>query len=601
MITTLSSPSFVNPAINHHRFLHSPQQTTIRRRKQSPSVQSSSFMTIFSKLEGNQRRRSAHYHPSIWETKHIESFGTPYTYELHGDRLEELKLVTKRSLRTAKDPSTIFNFIDSMQRLGVAYHFENDIKEAIYRVSNAVDETTTSSSCSLYITALKFRLLRQHGFSASSDVFQEFRGKEGRFKDSLRRDVQGLLSLYEASHFGVGGEEVLEGAKSFTIENLNSLMLTADSDLAKQLQQALEIPLRWRVPRMEARNFIDMYQKYETKNISLLELAKLDYNLVQSVYQQELKELARWWKDLGFKEELGFARDRLMENYLWAIGIVSEPKFSKCRVGLAKFVCILTAIDDMYDIYGSLDELERFTDAVYRWDMEAMTEIPQYMKICYLAMFNFGNELVYDVLKEHGLDVLRYIKQEWVNLCKSYLKEARWYNSGYKPTVDEYLENATTSVGGPAAMVHAYMLLGSSITETSLQHCFNINGSKLVHCSSLITRLCDDLGTCKVESSRGDVAKSIECYMAEKGLSEEEAEDEIKALISKSWKKLNEEAYLNNNSMLPKPYVNSCMNMARIAHFIFQHGDGIGTSNGVTKTRLASLIVKPIPINIIGM
>ena len=86
---------------------------------------------------------------------------------------------------------------------------------------------------------------------------------------------------------------------------------------------------------------------------------------------------------------------------------------------------------------------------------------------------------------------------QWINLCKSYLKEARWYNNGYKPTVDEYFENATTSVGGPAAMVHAYMLLGSSMTKTSLQHCFN-NGSELIHCSSLITRLCDDLGTSKV-------------------------------------------------------------------------------------------------------
>ena len=89
------------------------------------------------------------------------------------------------------------------------------------------------------------------------------------------------------------GEEVLEEAKSFAMKNLNSLTLTMDSDLAKQVQQALEIPLRWRVPRMEARDFIDMYQKYETKDISLLELAKLDYNLVQSVYQQELKELVR--------------------------------------------------------------------------------------------------------------------------------------------------------------------------------------------------------------------------------------------------------------------------------------------------------------------
>ena len=46
-----------------------------------------------------------------------------------------------------------------------------------------------------------------------------------------------------------------------------------------------------------------------------------------------------------------------------------------------------------------------------RWDIEAMKDLPLYMKICYIAMFNFGNELIYDVLKNHGLDVSSYIKK----------------------------------------------------------------------------------------------------------------------------------------------------------------------------------------------
>ena len=61
---------------------------------------------------------------------------------------------------------------------------------------------------------------------------------------------------------------------------------------------------------------------------------------------------------------MSFSRDRLMENYIWAMGIIFEPQFSKCRIYLTRFVCILTAIDDMYDVYGMLDELELFTRAV---------------------------------------------------------------------------------------------------------------------------------------------------------------------------------------------------------------------------------------------
>ena len=77
--------------------------------------------------------------------------------------------------------------------------------------------------------------------------------------------------------------------------------------------------------------------------------------------------------------------------------------------------------------------------------------------------------------------------------------EARWFYSGYTPTLDEYLQNAWISVGGPGGMAHAYLLLGSPITKTCLD---GIQASsEPVYWSSLIARLCDDLGTSKVIQS----------------------------------------------------------------------------------------------------
>lgn len=124
-------------------------------------------------------------------------------------------------------------------------------------------------------------------------MFDKFRSSDGRFMDSLSRDVGGLLSLYEATHLGMHGENILEEARDFSMKNLDSLMKILDNYSAKKVKQSLEMPLYWRIPRVEALNFIDVYQKDSTKNINLLELAKLDYNLVQSVYQQELSELER--------------------------------------------------------------------------------------------------------------------------------------------------------------------------------------------------------------------------------------------------------------------------------------------------------------------
>ena len=54
-----------------------------------------------------------------------------------------------------------------------------------------------------------------------------------------------------------------------------------------------------------------------------------------------------------------------MENFLWTVGVIFEPQFGYCRM-LTKVNSLITTIDDVYDVYGTLDELELFTDAVDR-------------------------------------------------------------------------------------------------------------------------------------------------------------------------------------------------------------------------------------------
>lgn len=62
-----------------------------------------------------------------------------------------------------------------------------------------------------------------------------------------------------------------------------------------------------------------------------------------------------------------FARDRLMVHFLWTVGKVFEPQFGYCRRMLTEVNSLVTLIDDIYDVYGTLDELELFTDAVKRF------------------------------------------------------------------------------------------------------------------------------------------------------------------------------------------------------------------------------------------
>lgn len=86
----------------------------------------------------------------------------------------------------------------------------------------------------------------------------------------------------------------------------------------------------------------------------------MSYSLIQCNFTLIL----RWWKDIGLASKLSFVRDRLVECYFWANGVTPEPQLSKARISLTKVAALITTIDDIYDVYGSPDELHLFTNAV---------------------------------------------------------------------------------------------------------------------------------------------------------------------------------------------------------------------------------------------
>nr|GEV53945.1 terpene synthase 10-like isoform X2 [Tanacetum cinerariifolium] len=78
---------------------------------------------------------------------------------------------------------------------------------------------------------------------------------------------------------------------------------------------------------------------------------------------------------------------------LWAVGMAFEPQYSSCRAGLTKIGTLITNRDDIYDVYGSQDELKIFTDAVKRWDISAVKQMPEYLKSGFVALYNTVNEM----------------------------------------------------------------------------------------------------------------------------------------------------------------------------------------------------------------
>ncbi|KAL2495313.1 cineole-1 [Forsythia ovata] len=229
--------------------------------------------------------------------------------------------------------------------------------------------------------------------------------------------------------------------------------------------------------------------------------------------------------------------------------------------------------------------------------------------------------MAYDVLKDHGLNIIpntrklvesfilcsshiiyiliffqscilltavSYVPQ-WAELCRAYLTEARWYYSGYFPSLSEYLNTAWISIAGPLILFHAYVCTINPILETDLGNLEQYPGT--IRWPALVLRLMDDLGTSSDEIKRGDVPKSIQCYMHETGCSEEDARDHIKYIIDVTLKKMNKDILMDSPF---KDFVGTAMNLARISQCIYQYGDGFGVPHLDTQKNLFSLLVEPI-------
>ncbi|KAI7725782.1 hypothetical protein M8C21_013953, partial [Ambrosia artemisiifolia] len=505
-------------------------------------------------------RRSANYPPSLWSYDFIQSLSSKYTGEMYMERSRTLKEAVRAMIckgnEMEENPLSILNLIDDLQRLGISCNF-------------SPEEWTKMD---LNLKSLGFRLLRQHKYHIPQEIFKDIIDVNGAVKGHFHEDVIGVLNLYEASYHSVEDESILDGVRIFSQKYLNESMENInDENTVSLIRRALDFPIHWMLPRVETKWFIEVYERRRDMNPMLLELAKLDFNMVQAIYQEDLKNASRWWKETRW-EKFGFARDRLVENFMWSVTENYLPHF-KGRRDLTKVNAMITTIDDVYDVYGTLEELEKFTDIVNSWDLNAIKELPDYMKICFLALYNAINEMSYNILTNDGVFVLPYFKRTWQDLCNSYIIEARWFNSGYTPTLNEFLNNGYMSIGIVPIIKHAYTLTLTSVSEDALKQ-IEI-AENMIRNACIIVRLTNDMGTSSDELERGDVPKSIQCYMHESGGTEIEAREYIKELTVETWKKLNRERQAIGSD-LPHEFIECITNLARMGHFMYTGGDKHG-------------------------
>ncbi|XP_071727396.1 (E)-beta-farnesene synthase-like [Rutidosis leptorrhynchoides] len=426
-----------------------------------------------------------------------------------------------------------------------------------------------------------------------SGIFKNQMDVDGKFKESLTNDALGMLGLYEAAYMRIEGEKILDDAIEFTKIHLGMMAKdpSCDSLLRTQIEQALKQPLRKKLQRIEALRFIPIYAQEANHDEILLKFAKLDYNMVQSLHKHELSQVSKWWRDLDVRNKLPFVRDRLVEGFFWMLGIHFEPQHSRTRIFLTKLCMWTIVFDDLFDNYGTYEELDLITQAVQRWSLSCLNDLPEYMQVIYRELLESHQEMEQELEKEGKAYHIHYIKEMAKEYTRYLVMEAKWVKDGYIPKVEEYM--VVSEITGAYALVTArsYVGEGDYVTEDAFK--WVAAHPPIVKASAMVLRLMDDIGGHKIEQERDHVASCIECYEKETGGSEEEACEYFSKKVEDAWKVMNRA--LLRPTDVAVPLLMPPLNLARVADTFYSGGrDGYSHGGSDIKYYIQALFVNPM-------
>nr|AAK83565.1 (-)-4S-limonene synthase [Abies grandis] len=600
---------------------------TLRMRRRQKALVINMKLTTVSHRDDNDggvlQRRIADHHPNLWEDDFIQSLSSPYGGSSYSERAETLVEEVKEMFNSIPNNRELFGsqndlltrlwMVDSIERLGIDRHFQNEIRVALdyvysyWKEKEGIGCGRDSTFPDLNSTALALRTLRLHGYNVSSDVLEYFKDQKGHFacpailtEGQITRSV---LNLYRASLVAFPGEKVMEEAEIFSASYLKEVLQKIPvSNLSGEIEYVLEYGWHTNLPRLEARNYIEVYEQsgYESLNEmpymnmkKLLQLAKLEFNIFHSLQLRELQSISRWWKESG-SSQLTFTRHRHVEYYTMASCISMEPKHSAFRMEFVKVCHLVTVLDDIYDTFGTMNELQLFTDAIKRWDLSTTRWLPEYMKGVYMDLYQCINEMVEEAQKTQGRDMLNYIQNGWEALFDTFIQEAKWISSSYLPTFEEYLKNAKVSSGSRIATLQPILTLDVPLPDYILQEIDY--PSRFNELASSILRLRGDTRCYKADRARGEEASAISCYMKDHpGSTEEDALNHINAMISDAIRELNWEL-LRPDSKSPISSKKHAFDITRAFHHVYKYRDGYTVSNNETKNLVMKTVLEPLAL-----
>nr|QSK97107.1 terpene synthase [Curcuma wenyujin] len=251
----------------------------------------------------------------------------------------------------------------------------------------------------------------------------------------------------------------------------------------------------------------------------------------------------------------------------------------------------MSLMDDIFDNYSTLQESQLLTEAIQRWEPQAIDEVPEYLKDFYLKLLRtfkeFENELESD--EQYRIS---FLQDEIKALSRSYIIDSKWGIEKYVPTLEEHLSNSLVTSVHPVLICAFYV----GMDQVTSKEVFEWVASfpKILEASSMIGRIMNDITSHKSEQQKEQAASTVECYMKEFATDEKEAYKNLMEMVEDAWKDHNKDCL--NPTQVPRLIIEIIVNFSRVAEEVYKYTDGYTDSKTTMKDNIYMVLVESILI-----
>ncbi|OEL35632.1 Ent-pimara-8(14),15-diene synthase [Dichanthelium oligosanthes] len=357
---------------------------------------------------------------------------------------------------------------------------------------------------------------------------------------------------------------------------------------------------KWSIEHFKTQRFQMLKSAYcspPRANEDILSLAADGFSSSQAVYQQELEHLKSWVKEVRL-DELEFVKVMPLPVLFSAAATMFPSELSEARVAWSKNSILVTAVDDLFDVVGSREEMENFVALIDKW--EAHQEVgfcSEVVEILFRAVYDTSNEIGAKAAEVQNRSVINHISELWAHTARALMSEAEWRMSGNLPSsMEEYMVAGEPSIGlGPIVLPSLY-LVGPELPEDVVR---GTEYGEMSRHMNICGRLLNDLRTYAKESGEGTI-NSVPLvadlrYGGRSGASSiEAAKRELSRTIEASRRELLR-LVVRDGGAVPWPCRQLFWDMCKVLHLFYLEEDGYASPKEMMHAANA-VILQPLQV-----